>query len=295
MAEFEDEYWGGYYPQRNALGGTSPSDYTTSDVLARWPLPYPLDDAKGSLSGFLRRQGKVPPPEWETPTPKPEPNILSRMLQSIPPEAMFAANFVAPNVRLPVPRTPNPKAFMAEVQGREIPATAGIALRWNPEQEWLDILRRNEPVGRTFVTPVNARTGYTYNPDAFILGPKVDDAFRRQGIGTATYDALAGLGAQHSMRMVPGMDLSRAAFNLWRKRDPELLRAALSREGAHARLTPDDQAWLASQPPRVFDPIKAYHGSPHDFDKFMRKYGIAAPLAAPAMYNALAGDEQDPR
>ena len=240
-------------PNRNALADLlmgkayGPDSRSTADILALVPPPHPLVDPKGYLGDYMRRHGKEPPPSWAVPEPKREPNLLTRLLEMAPPEAMFAANFIAPNVRLPVPRVPNPRTFMEAVRGRDIPAGNNLALRWNPDQEWLDIMRGNQPVGRTFVTPVNAKTGYIDNPDAFILGPKVEDAFRRQGGGNATYDTLAALGEQHGMRLVPGLDLSRAAFNLWRKRDPSLLEAALSRDGAHTRLTPDDKAWLSAR------------------------------------------------
>lgn len=257
----------------NALADYDPwarEPVTTADILARMPQPQSwwARLTQGQMPDLEARLGPRDPSQESAPLgrylkdkwgsaglPYQQPGAIANALSYVPEDVMFAANFLGPKLPLPRRVTANPKSFMDAVRGRDIPAGNNLALRWNPEQQWLDIMRGGQPVGRTFVTPVNAKTGYIDNPDAFILGPKVEDAFRRQGIGSATYDALAALGEQHGMRMVPGLDLSRAAFNLWRKRDPELLTAALSREGAHAALTPDDKIWLAAQPSRVMDPI----------------------------------------
>jgi len=175
-------------------------EYTTADVNALMPQ-QPSWDA----------------PEWlksigSAELAKQEPNALGRALSTIPPEALYALNFTMRGpAKMPSAR-PNPQSFMGEIASRDIPA-GDATLRWSPQHGWLDIIRGEQPVGRTFVTPVNSKTGNVADPDAYILGPKVEEQFRRQGIGSAVYDALQETGARHGMRQVPGLSLSREAFD----------------------------------------------------------------------------------
>ena len=219
----------------NLLAGYTP-EHTGVSPLAEALAGYSRDYPRELIPLDIARAVVPPGSRPQVPSAK------SDEYWRLPSQAELAMAFM-PGMRGAAMRTARPDAFMREVRGRDIPAGDAM-LRWNPNQGWLDILRGEQSVGRTFVTPVNARTGYTDKPDAFILGPRVDDAHRRRGIGTAVYDAMTDLGGRHDMRLVPGLDLSRPAFNLWRNRDPEMLVSALSRPGAHGQMTAADREWF---------------------------------------------------
>lgn len=185
------------------------------------------------------------------------------------PESSQLAGLLANAGERPV----RPDDFMRDIQGRAIPAGDGLSLQWNPNQQWLDIQRGGESVGRTFVAPGNAATGMVDNPNSFVLGPKVNPEHQRQGIASAVYDALASAGEPHGMRLVPGTIISPEAFALWQKRDPAMLAAALRRE--NAVLKPEQREWLDRQPPG--DPLRSILGPA---------------VMLPALANILAGDQE---
>jgi hypothetical protein len=226
----------------NLLAGYTPEHTGEVPTLANVLMGY---DYTPTMTPLDIARALVPPGSGSK-----ESRSLSEQARSMraehmrPPSQLELAMAFMPGMRGAAMRAPKPEAFMQEVRGRDIPAGDAV-LRWNPSQQWLDILQRDKPVGRTFVQPVNARTGNIQNPDTFILGPRVEDAYRRQGIGTSVYNAMTDLGARHDMRLVPGLDLSGPAFNMWRQRDPEMLVSALSRSGANARMTDADRDWLA--------------------------------------------------
>jgi hypothetical protein len=135
---------------------------------------------------------------------------------------------------------PRPGAFQSTMRSSEIPLNNGMSMKWNPQQEWLDVLQGSKPVGRTFVTAEDS--------GSLRLGPKIDETMRRQGIGTSIYDTMGGLGKEYGMTLEPSHNLSKAAFDMWRKRDPSALQRVYSQnDSAASRLTAEQQEWLKNR------------------------------------------------
>jgi hypothetical protein len=82
---------------------------------------------------------------------------------------------------------------------------------------------------------------------------------RRQGVATAAYDQIAADLVKRGRSLVPSADLSDEAFRFWLHRDP----AALKR----VKQTPE-RAGMIEQAVAKPKGIRAFHGSPYDFDRF---------------------------
>lgn len=83
---------------------------STTDVIDRIPRPTDPLDIKAYLRDQAMRGARLSPETLAAiqPTPQRDPNWFERALSYIPPEAMLAANFLSPGVRLPPPRISNP-------------------------------------------------------------------------------------------------------------------------------------------------------------------------------------------
>lgn len=147
-----------------------------------------------------------------------------------------------------------PADFMAEMRAAEMPVSDRITLRHDPTQDFLkqnpntshfDILRDGERIGRVIVDATE--------DGELRLGPKVDEQLRRQGIATEVYNALEARGQQFGLRLEPSFNLSKAAFDMWRKRDPSALRRAYANapehSGTQSWLTPEQREWLKAGAP----------------------------------------------
>jgi GNAT superfamily N-acetyltransferase len=120
--------------------------------------------------------------------------------------------------RAPITVPAAPEEFARAVRSQDIPVSDSIVLRWSAPRLWLDIIENGDVIGRTFVTVVDKKINVDPHGTDFILGPRVEEARRRQGIASAVYDAMEAFGRQRGMQLVPGAMLSKEAQALWDKR-----------------------------------------------------------------------------
>ena len=305
-------------------------DFTTSDVLNRMPVPDPLSNPRGYIGDYLRRQGREPSPDLANALAREpsssgigsaalanqEPNWLGQALQHAPPEAMFAANFIAPNVRLPRVQSPikayhgSPHDFDEFKTPAFFSRNEGIARQYRRDGGGQDNLNGlggyNTPEGWYLAHGALDRAGQnktkaiealeqeikefsTPLPHHYQGRSLVDIALGRPAKLTPEFEEFV---QRHTALNRAGIDYLKSGAPLGKVYEAELPRPTAHYDGDQAADIADA---IAKGHKVITWGGKETSGEIVALDKnvidIIRKYGIAAPIAgAPTLANILSGD-----